>query len=750
MTGQFGGLLRQARLRAGLTQEQLAERSGVGIRTLRGFETGERGNPRVRTVRRLAEALDCEPAERDELLAASVSAEAAGPAPRQLPAPPGRFVGRREELAGLDAALAGANGATAVVSAISGGGGVGKTWLALHWAHRHLADFPDGQLFLDLRGFAPDGRPVTSAEAIRGLLEALGVPPAAIPADLDAQAGLYRSLVAGRRMLIVLDNARDAHQVVPLLPGSAACTVLVTSRDRLAGLLTAHNTRPLALDVLAEADARALLTARLGEDRLAAEPEATADLLTRCAGLPLALAVVAARGSLRPDLPLASLAAELRDAATRLGALDADDPAASVRAAVSWTHAALESAQAVVFALLGLAPGPDISLHAAAALTGLPLDQAAQVLRRLERISLLEEHTAGRFRMHDLVRLYATERADHDLTADRAEAGLRRLTEFYLHTSFAADRLVSPQRQPIQLPPGSPRPLDGPAAAWAWFEAEHANLLATHQLAVDRGWHALVWQLAWTLQSFRWRQGHLDENVTVWRAGLAAAERSADPAAQTLAHRLLARGYVLIGLYVDATQHLRRSLNLAEEQGDLLEQANAHHAFTLIRAHQGDDQRALEHALSALHLFRSLGDRVGEAETRNTAGWYEARLGHYEQARAHCEAALALHREHENHYGEAHTLDSLGYIARLSGDHDAASVFYRQAITRYRDTGSAYDEAATLDSLARTEQALGDVEQAAATWTRALALYRNQRREAEAERVRTALAGLTSDPASAG
>ncbi|GAB2777257.1 hypothetical protein GCM10027199_60400 [Amycolatopsis magusensis] len=755
VTGRFSALLRQLRLQAGLTQEQLAERAEVGIRTIRGFETGERANPRVFTVRRLADALGAKPVERDELLAAAVNAEAAetveapaGPVPRQLPAPPGRFVGRRRELDHLTATLDGAaaEGATVVVSAISGGGGVGKTWLALHWAHQHLADFPDGQLFVDLRGFAPSGRPMTSGEAIRGLLEALGVQPAAIPADPDAQAGLYRSLVAGRRMLIVLDNARDSHQVAPLLPGGPACTVVVTSRDRLAGLVIAHDTRPITLDLLSEVDARDLLRTRLGEQRLAAEPEATADLLASCAGLPLALAVVAARGALRPDIPLAALAAELRDAATRLGALDADDPAASVRAAVSWTHAALEPEQAELFASLGLAPGPDIGLPAAACLAGLPVERVAQALRRLERISLLEEHTAGRFRMHDLVRLYATERAHQDLSPGTPSAALRRLAEFYLHTSYAADRLLSPQRQPIELPEPDeacpPQRLADQGAAWAWFDAEHTNLLATHHLAVDRGWHALIWRLAWALQSFRWRRGLLDENVSMWRAGLLAAERSGDPAAQILAHRLLARAYVLTGLRADASQHIRRSLSLAEAAGDVLAQANAHHGFTLIWSGQ-DARRAVKHALAALELYRSIGYRVGEADALNTAGWHEAHLGEYDQARAHCEAALVLHREQQDRFGECLTVDSLGYIALHSGRHAEARDHYEQAILLHRGNGNTYAEPDALESLARTEVLLDRPEKARAALERALDLYESQHRDEEAGRVRVALGSLS-------
>ncbi|AHI00130.1 hypothetical protein GCM10010174_82430 [Kutzneria viridogrisea] len=751
MTGQFNVLLRQFRRQAGMTQEQLAERAGVGARTIRGFETGERTDPRVVTVRLLADALGLAPNERDKLLAAAVGAdpgEPAGPVPRQLPAPPGVFVGRRRELDALTVAMDGGavEGATVVISAISGGGGVGKTWLALNWAHQHLAEFPDGQLFVDLRGFAPSGRPMAPAEAVRGFLDALGVPPAAIPADVDAQIGLYRSLVADRRMLIVLDNARDATQAAPLLPGGPTCTVVVTSRDRLAGLVAAHNTRPIALGVLDETDARDLLARRLGEQRLTEEPDATADLLASCAGLPLALAVVAARAALRPDIPLAVLAAELRDAATRLGALDAGDSAASVQAALSWTHAALDPEQADVFAKLGIAPGPDISLTAAAALTGLPVERVGSALRKLELTSLIEQHVPGRYRMHDLVRLHATERANRDLSRTTREVALRQLVDFCLHTAFTADRLVNPTRQPIHPadPIGEHHPLADQAAAWAWFDAEHTNLLAAHQLAVHLGWHTAVWQLAWALQSFLWRRGHLQDNLAAWQAGLPAAQQSGDLAAHAIAHRLLGRAHTFLGHNAEAVHHLRQALTMTEGAGDVSGQAHTHQVLMKAWEQQGNGERALEHATSALRLFQVLGDPVGEAEALNNLGWHEARLGQYEQARAHCEAALDLHRQHQSSYGEALTLTSLGYIALHTGQHTEALRHYQQALPLF---SSAYDEADALDELGQTHHALGQSEQASAAWQQALELYQAQHRTAEADQVRAAMSALPSSPA---
>ena len=299
-------------------------------------------------------------------------APAAAPVPRQLPPTPSTFTGRTEELAAIDEVMdhAAETGGTVIISAIGGTGGIGKTWLALHWAHRNVHRFPDGQLFVNLHGFDPSGKPTSPEDAIHGLLDALGVAPQSIPATFEAQTALYRSLLSDKRMLIVLDNAADPAQVVPLLPGSASCTVLATSRNRMINMVNAYGATPLLLDTLSEVDARALLTNRLGTARLDREPDAVAAILASCAGLPLALGIVAGRALEHPDFPLRELADELRDATGRLTSLD-EDPVTGVRSMLSWSYAALTQAQARVFGLLGLAPGPDIGLAAATRLTGL-------------------------------------------------------------------------------------------------------------------------------------------------------------------------------------------------------------------------------------------------------------------------------------------------------------------------------------------------------------------------------------------
>ncbi|MFD7658820.1 NB-ARC domain-containing protein [Actinosynnema sp. NPDC059797] len=501
--------------------------------------------------------------------------------PRQLPAAPASFAGRSAELARLDRVLtattapadpAGARqGATVLVSAIGGAGGIGKTWLALAWAHRRLERFPDGQLFVDLHGFSPTGESVRPAMAVRGFLDALEVDPNRIPADLDAQAALYRSLVAGRRMLIVLDNAATSDQVAPLLPGSPSCTVLVTGRHRLASLIDRHGARHLPLGALTHEEARGLLAARLGADRVAAEPEAVDELIRLCGGHPLALSITARTAEPHPDIALAETAAELRD--LDLEALDHDtDPAASLPTVLSWSLRHLTDTQRTVFALLGIAPGPDTTPPATAALTGLPNRLARKMLAALENASLLDRQPGGRYAMHDLVRAYAADTARTTLPDDVRETALTRVMDFHLHTAHAADRLL--QRHGTLLPPGSPapgiRPLPLPdvTAAMAWLQAEHATLLATQLAAAALGRHAVVWHLAWNLTTYHLRRGHRHDELAVWQAALDAAEHLPDLATRIRAHRLLGYACSRLDLHEQATGHLERALDLAVRHHD--------------------------------------------------------------------------------------------------------------------------------------------------------------------------------------
>ncbi|GAA1356588.1 BTAD domain-containing putative transcriptional regulator [Catellatospora bangladeshensis] len=659
--------------------------------------------------------------------------------PRQLPAPSAPFVGRRTELDRLDATV-GTSG-TVVISAIAGAGGIGKTWLALHWAHRNADRFPDGQLFVDLRGFSPDGRPMDPSAAVRGFLDALGADPGRIPVDPHAQAALFRSLVTGKRMLFVLDNAADTAQVTPLLPGGESCAVVVTSRNRLPGLITGHAAHHLPLDVLTDAEARALLTDRLGGARVAAEPAAVDELIGLCGGFPLALSIVAGHAHTRPDLSLAALAAELRDLG--LDALDDDDPTASLPAVLSWSHHALTPVQATTFALLATAPGADIGLHAAASLAGLPLNETRAVLRGLERASLVGQDARGRYRMHDLIRRYAADTA-RCLADQVRESALRRVVDSYLHTAHAGERLLDPHHQPADLDPPEPgahlRPLPSAPAALVWFDAEHANLLAAQRAATAHRRHRIAWQFAWALTTFHTRRGHRDDQLAVWRAALEAAEHLPDPAHRVHARRLFGLAHADLGCHEVAIGHLHRALALAEHHHDRTQQAHTHQALARAWERREDHRRALEHATRALHFFRTLDQPVWEADALNQVGWYAALLGDHDTARRHCRAALALQRHHRNPNGEAATLDSLGYIDHHTAHHDRAVLHYRQALDLYRRLGHTYQAANTLEDLGHPYAALGRRRQAREVWLEALELYRQQGRDEAADRVLRQLA----------
>ncbi|MBM7857313.1 DNA-binding SARP family transcriptional activator/tetratricopeptide (TPR) repeat protein [Lentzea nigeriaca] len=684
------------------------------------------------------------------------------PVPRQLPALPRWFTGRDAELARLDQALTtepeedplprgSSSGtpasATVMISAIGGAGGTGKTWLALAWAHHHLDRFADGQLFVDLRGFSPTQEPMASEVAVRGFLDALGIDSGRIPADLDAQAALYRTLVAGRRMLIVLDNAATADQIVPLLPGSPTCTVLVTGRTRLASLIDRHGTRHLTLDVLDRTEARALLAARLGASRAAAEPAAVDELVELCGGYPLALSIAARNAATRPGLPLAEVAGELRELGLQV--LDHDsDPAASLPTVLSWSLRRLTDEQRTVFALLGIAPGPDTTLPAVIALTGLPPARARKALSALEEASLLERRPHGRYAMHDLIRAYATTTA-HDLPGDLRETALVRVMDFHLHTAHAADRLLDPHRHLLKAPDPPvagvhPHPLPDAAAAIAWLEVEHATLLATQRAAVALSRHHVVWHLARTLDTFHLRRALLRDALAAWRAAVDAAAHLSDPAARSLAHRFLGRVCSRLGLHEEATCNLNRAIDLAKRHRDLTGQAHTHQALAAAWERRGDDRRALDHARHALDLYRTLDHQEWEADALNLVGWYAARLSEFDTALDHCRGALALHRRHRHPDGEAAALDSLGFIAHHTGEHWKAVKRYHRALTIFRSLGNTYEVADTLDHLGHPHAALGQHDQARKAWQEALELYRQQGRGDAAARVRRQLDGLGS------
>ena len=638
--------------------------------------------------------------------------------PAQLPPDGPWFAGRGDQLRRLDAILAGTR-ATAVVSAIAGTAGVGKTTLAVHWAHRVRDRFPDGQLYANLRGFDPGLDPVPPTQVIRQFLDALDVPPQGVPAGTDAQRELFHRLLADRRVLVLLDNARDAEQVRPLLPAAPGCFALVTSRNELADLAAAA----LRLDLLTAAEARDLLAARIGAGRVAAEPRAVDDLVGLSARLPLALAIVAARAAIEPDLPLAELAARVRAARDPLDGLAADDDVATnLRAAFACSYRILTPPAARLFRLLGLHPGPDLSAPAAASLADIPPAEVGPLREELSRAHLVTGSRPGRYSLHDLLRAFAAELAAQDAT----DPAIRRMLDHYLHSAYPANRLMNPRRAPIRLaapvPGVTPETFDDAAAATAWFRAESAVLIALVRYAADHGHDRHTWQLAWSLLTLLERQLRMPEWIETQTLALDAVLRVGDPSEQTLGHRLLGRAFAWFGRVDEAQVHLERALELCDASGDLRGQANGHYGLVTLEINRHRYDAALNHARRALALYRTLEDRSGEAGALNTVGFVHGLSGRYRRCLLYCRQALGLYQELGNPNGEAETWDSLGYAHHHLGQYGQAIACYRGALTALEGTDNQLVEMYVMTRLGDTHRAIGDLATARSCWQHALGL----------------------------
>ncbi|PSL52664.1 putative ATPase [Saccharothrix carnea] len=640
--------------------------------------------------------------------------------PRQLPAPVPHFAGRAEPLARL-AELLDEPAPTMVITAIGGTAGVGKTSLAVFWADRVADRFPDGQLYVNLRGFDAVPAQVDPTVVLRGFLEALGAPVERIPTDLDAQTGLYRSLLIGRRVLVLLDNARDAEQVRPLLPGSPGCLVLITSRRQLTGLVAAEGAHPIVLDLLSDAEARDVLALRLGARRVEAEPEAVRRIVTASAGLPLALAVVAARARTFPGFPLSRLADELEEA--RLDGFAGAEPAMDLRFVFSWSCRQLEAPTARLFRLLGLHPGGGFGPHAAASLAGQPVAETRRRLAALTDANLVSEPSPGRYGMHDLLRAYAAEQAE---AVEEGRHALGRLLDHYLHAAHTADLLLYPHRDAItlpHLPDGVVLPtFAGREQAWAWLTAEHQVLLNAIELAAAAGFDTHAWQLAWSMSTYLDRIGAWAEQSRVQEVAVGAGARLGDLDAQARARRNWAVACLRGKRYAEAGEHLRLALDLYDELGDHVGAARTVLNLGILAEEQADFPAALAHARRAFDRFALAGHVHGQANALNNIGWYQVRLGDYESALDHCRRALALQQETGNTYWQAHTWDSLGSAHHHLGEHPEAIRCFGEALALWRDAGERFFEATTLTHLGDSQHAIGDTGGARSTWLRAAAI----------------------------
>jgi DNA-binding SARP family transcriptional activator/tetratricopeptide (TPR) repeat protein len=701
---------------------------------------------------RLADALGTDPGPelralhramlRDELPSAPRSAPVTTPA--QLPPDTPGFAGRETALRHLDEVSGEQSPATRIVI-LSGTAGVGKTALAVHWAHTVAVEFPDGQLYVNLRGFDPTGSPVPPAGALRGFLEALDVPGGRIPTTLEAQVGLYRSLLANRRVLVVLDNARDAEQVRLLLPGAPGRVVVVTSRDRLAGLVVA-GAHPLTVDLLDDTEARAMLRRRLGAARIAAEPAAVDEIIGLCARLPLALAVAAARAATHPGFGLAALAGQLRDARGFLDEFSGTDPATDARAVFSWSYLRLDPAAARMFRLFGLHSGPDIGTRAAASLAGVPAGKARPILSELAHAHLIAEHAPGRYTVHDLLRAYASELV-HELEspADREEAA-HRVLGHYGHTAYHADGFLDPR---LEVPPElTPLPAGAESEritdhrqAVAWFEAEHRVLL----LAVHAGaaFDTRVWDLARSMRRFLSMQAHWHDESDVLTVAAAAAHRLGDERKQAFAHLHLAGTLARFGRYPEAHDHLRTASTLSRAAGDVVGQAYAHRQFAWLLDREGAVADALAHAEQALDLFRAAEHRAGQATALNAVGWFHTLLGEHTVGIDYCQQALDLQTLLADHMGAAQSWHSIGYAHKQLGDDSRALTCYQAALDLVHRNGNRMTEARLLIEIANIRRELGDVESARSGWQRAHDILAHLAHP-DADEVRTRLSEVPS------
>jgi DNA-binding SARP family transcriptional activator/tetratricopeptide (TPR) repeat protein len=652
------------------------------------------------------------------------------PSPAQVPPEPAGFAGRVPELRWLEGLLPEQTGAEGTpIALITGTAGVGKTTLAIRFARQVASSFPDGQLYVNLRGFDPASAPVAPAAALQWFFDALGVPPRHVPSALDAQSALLRSLLDGRRMMLLLDNAHDASQVRPLLPGSPGCMVLVTSRSQLTGLVVTEGAWPLSLDVLAADEAAELLEKRLGPDRVTAEPNAVAALVAQSAGLPLALSVACARAVTKAGGRLADLAAELADARDRLDVLRTGEVTTDLRAVFSWSVDKLSEEAASAFRLIGLHPGPDISVAAAASLTGTRPARARAALAELTRASLLTEDAAGRFGCHDLLRAYAAEQAAATLGDAERDLARRRILDHYLRTAHAAAARLYPGRGPLTLP-GRPdgvaaEEFDGDGAydaALAWFTAENRVLHNVTRMAVDHGYDEDCWKLAWCWTPLLKRRGRLNAVLTVQRIALDAADRLGDTSALAHVHYDLGHVSLRLGAYAAAEAHLRRALELFTALDDSAGIGQVRHGLGLLLHQQEKYAAALMHGLEALKLRRTYADRAAVAYSENLVGWIQAHLGQHEAALRRCRVALDLHRQSGSRSGAADTLDSIAYIHGKLGDHRQAIACYAQAIELYRLIGDAEAEASSLLYLGDIQVEAGAADAARDSWERALSL----------------------------
>jgi tetratricopeptide (TPR) repeat protein/transcriptional regulator with XRE-family HTH domain len=687
----FAGLLRQLRTEARLTQEELAETAGLSPRSVSDLERGINRTARKETAQLLADALGLAGATRALFVvlargrggdedsrvppAAEIKAGGVAVATRALPRDIASFTGRERELRQLVGVMAGAPGSGGVVGihAIGGMAGIGKTTLAVHAAHRLAPYFPDGQIFLPLHGHTPGQQPLDPADALASLLLTGGVPAAQIPPGLGARTALWRDWLAGKQLLLVLDDAVDSEQVRPLLPGTAGSLVLVTSRRYLAAL---EDAQAVSLDTLPAGEAAELLVRLAARPGLEPDEAAVSQIIRLCGCLPLAVGMLARKLHHHPAWTAAELAADLAAARDRLELMQAEN--LSVAAAFDLSYRDLTAAQQRLFRRLGLHAGADIDAYAVAALDGTDLATARRHLEALYDQYLIDEPSRGRYRLHDLIREHARVLAGTDQPSER-DAAAGRLQDYYLHIATITEAHLA---RHSRTRPGPAAPTAFPAVvpdipdpkyALAWARTEHANLLACLDQAASTGQHARVVALTADMAHLLRQEGPSAEAITRLTAAIQAARHTGDRLGE--ANTLLELGTVrqMTGDYPGATRAQEEALGIYLDLGDRVGEANARSELGIMRSLTGDNQGAIRGLEEALGIYLDVGDRLGEANALRSLGDVRLTTCDYRGATQATEQALDICRDLGDRLGEAYTLLNLGYQRRMMGEYVAAA-----------------------------------------------------------------------------
>ncbi|MBF9069147.1 ATP-binding protein [Streptacidiphilus fuscans] len=723
----LGGELRALRRDQGLSIEELATRAGVSVRAISEIERGRTRRPHPSTMRRISGALGVQELTQRQIATTvddggSAAVPYAGDGRFQLPAATRLFAGRARETAVLvAAATASESVGWLVIAAVDGMAGIGKSALAIHAAHRLKDRYGDGQLFVDLHAHSAGREPMSAADALETLLRSLAVPAQAIPPGVEARAALYRSRLAGTRTLVLLDNAVDAAQIRPLLPGEAGCLVLITSRTRLTGLDDAHT---LTLDVLDADQAATLLRQVAGPHRIDADEEdALAELVELCGRLPLALRIAGARLRHRPALRVRDLVAQLREATDRLVHLR--DTERDVTAVFATSYDRLPEAEQRLFRLLGLLPGDDIDAYAAANLAELgDVRTAEELLESLFDHNLLLQHQAGRYRLHDLLRAYARTLAREEAPGEQGPAAARLLNYYYQHTAWCAQALVtSTPRLPVEGPAPTVAPtLTDRTAAWAWLRTERANLLAAFsRAATDNPLRAV--RLAGATASLLAADGPWDEAITVHATAAGLAERLRLPAVLGAALTDLAYLRALTGDFTGAADALETALHHCERAGAHLGHANALTLLAQISAFTGERAVAERHLHHAIERYGQLDEQLGLANAHTQRGTVYRLDGDYPAAERDLHTALAAYEALGDQEGQATALSNLGVVHETTGDYPTATRYQHQALHLHRQAGNRIGQARAFLGLGQAYAHAGDHVAAIDAARRALELF---------------------------